>query len=110
MTLLLPHQSHPRTEMSLSTRAASGAEASSRNEVVKPALSQAVGYVVVVVIGLVIAFSLSKSLRISELIADLIFSHDVCYQTFEENCRRRQQEDRNVRLLRRLILIGVADT
>ena len=48
--------------MSLSTRAASGAEASSENEVVKPALSQAVGYVVVVVIGLVIAFSPSKLL------------------------------------------------
>ncbi|KAI4187020.1 MAG: hypothetical protein L6R41_003098 [Letrouitia leprolyta] len=45
--------------MSLYSRAATGA-ASTDNEVVKPALSQAVGYVVVVVIGLIIA---TKTLR-----------------------------------------------
>ena len=40
--------------MTLHTRAAS------ENEVVQPALSQAVGYVVVVLIGLIIAIGLSN--------------------------------------------------
>ena len=41
--------------MSLQLRADAGGKAPPDNAVVKPALSQAVGYVVVVVIGLIIA-------------------------------------------------------
>ena len=46
--------------MTLDIRAAGGGDSSADNAVVKPPLSQAVGYVVVVVIGLVIAFSMSQ--------------------------------------------------
>lgn len=42
------------------------------NAVVSPPLSQAVGYVVVVVVGLIIAFgTLGRSSCISEILADL---------------------------------------
>lgn len=43
--------------MTLLVRAAAGAGNDNSNAVVKPPLSQAVGYVVVVLIGLIIAFS-----------------------------------------------------
>lgn len=59
--------------------------------VVQPPLSQAVGYVVVVVIGLVIAFGrLCPYLIciISVLTSD--FSHGLHYKTSQKNSRRKQ--------------------
>ena len=58
--------------------------------VVQPPLSQAVGYVVVVVIGLVIAFGLwlpFSALIISVLINP--FSYGLYHKTSPEDCRRR---------------------
>lgn len=43
--------------MSLYTRAAGAGSAAASNEIVKPALPQSVGYIVVVLIGFIIAFS-----------------------------------------------------
>lgn len=58
--------------------------------VVSPPLSQAVGYVVVVVIGLVIAFGVSLLLlkwnSFAGNVIDLgMYSHDVCNKYFEKD-------------------------
>ena len=84
--------------MSLEVRAISAAE----NEVVKPALSQAVGYIVVVLIGLIIAFSIFQAPCQGEIDAHQCNSHDVRHAATKAYRRRRQQEDRNVRYIRLL--------
>ena len=63
--------------------------ATSDNEVVQPALSQAVGYVVVVLIGLIIAFSSSLPSK-NETLPNVLRSYDVCHPGLEENRGRRQ--------------------
>ena len=80
--------------MSLHLRAASGAEATiDENAVVEPPLSQAVGYIVVVVIGLIIAFSQWIPSNGHGRLAYILCSHDVCNSTAEADGWRRQQED-----------------
>ena len=80
--------------MSLHLRAASGAEgAIDENAVVEPPLSQAIGYVVVVVIGLIIAFSAWEPSNHHSRLTDTSRSHDVCNSTAEADRWRRQQED-----------------
>ena len=78
--------------MSLQTRASGGGAAAAGNEVVKPALSQAVGYIVVVLIGLIVAFSARNLAALTSGDADMS-SHDFYHQAPEADCRRGQQED-----------------
>ena len=67
--------------------------ASVDNETVKPALSQAVGYVVVVVIGLVIASgAFTRFIPICGKI-DTLYSDDVCDSFPEKDRRRGQYQD-----------------
>ena len=64
------------------------------NAVVDPPLPQAVGYVVVVVIGLIIAFSASnKPFNHHFQPFNLPCSHDICYSTAEADLWGGQQED-----------------
>ena len=63
-------------------------EADTENAVVKPALSQAVGYVVVVVIGLIIAFSklIPNVMRsIADTVAVMIFVTRLLKRTVGED-------------------------
>ena len=73
--------------MSLHARAGDGGAAN--NEVVKPALSQAVGYIVVVLIGLIIAFSMLISPHPKQLNIQYSCSHDLCNKAIEADCRGR---------------------
>ena len=62
---------------------------------VQPPLSQAVGYVVVVVIGVIIA--LGEYFNIFLLISQLTLnSDDAHHESVEENYRRGQRKNRNV--------------
>ena len=82
--------------MSLSVRASSDAS----NAVVKPALSQAVGYVVVVVIGLGIAIGQSSSLNIQETILNyisaMIFVTRLLKRTVGEDNKKTEMYDCHV--------------
>ena len=77
--------------MSLLTRADDAVD-----PVVEPPLSQAVGYVVVIVIGLIIAFGGSLPTACF-LATDLRDRHDLRDPIDEEDCRRGQHPHRDVR-------------
>ena len=78
--------------MSLSTRAISN------TEVVQPTLSRAVQNVVVILIGLIIAIGMS-SFRKEPNVQMMRDSRDICHSSLEEDSRREQCQDWDVKFL-----------
>ena len=61
---------------------------------IEPPLPQSVGYIIVVVIGMIIATGNTLPLAMETIIyMTNLSSHDVGYENFEQDCWRGQQED-----------------